>query len=68
MVIQYAVCDVDPPYHITFPHTLIIYNPGLFTFSIKALIHKSEYLLQRNNNYKEEITGVNEYYYVITLL
>ena len=49
MIILYAVCDAYPTYYITFSHTFTIHYPGLFTYPVKDLIHKSEYLLQKKS-------------------
>ena len=75
MVLQYTVCDFELPNPENFPypsflqefiHNLIpgLPYPGKFPYHVKISICKSVYLLERNNNQKQKLSGLNDSWYV----
>ena len=40
--------------------------PGIFSFPVKASIHKSAYFFESNNNWKQKLSGLNDSFYVLT--
>ena len=49
---------------LNFPGLFIF--PVMFPYPVKYLMGRSEYFFERNNNYKQNLSGLNDYFYVLT--